>query len=215
MSAEPQPRGCLAALFGASKPQVARPETPSYRLRADFLSVTELSFLRTAQIAVSGRFTIMTKVNLNDVFFSPTGDPGHRNRINQKHVDFLFCDPQTLKPMLGVELDDASHQRPARVERDALVDGVFASAGLPLLHLPARPSYASTEIAAAVEDALVARASHAATAALPNAGVPLCPNCGVPMVVREAGRGSHAGRSFYGCPNYPRCREIRPPADTE
>lgn len=36
----------------------------------------------------------------------------------------------------------------------------------------------------------------------------LCSKCGVPMVRRTATRGSHAGQEFYGCPNYPRCREI-------
>lgn len=37
---------------------------------------------------------------------------------------------------------------------------------------------------------------------------PLCPACGVPMILRTAGRGAHIGEKFYGCPNYPRCREI-------
>jgi hypothetical protein len=179
------------------------------------LSVTELSFLRTAQIAVNGRFAIMTKVSMADVFFSPTRDPGARNRISQKHVDFLFCDPQTLKPMLGVELDDSSHQRSDRVERDAFVDAVFASTGLPLVHLSARPSYASAEIVAAVEDAIRARPSHEPTPAVPRGDVPLCPNCGVPMVVRAAGRGSRAARDFYGCINFPRCRATRPLDETE
>jgi predicted RNA-binding Zn-ribbon protein involved in translation (DUF1610 family) len=36
---------------------------------------------------------------------------------------------------------------------------------------------------------------------------PLCPKCGVPMVLRTAGRGERRGEQFYGCPNYPRCRE--------
>ena len=37
---------------------------------------------------------------------------------------------------------------------------------------------------------------------------PLCPKCQVAMVIRTAGRGPHKGRQFYGCPNYPECREI-------
>lgn len=37
---------------------------------------------------------------------------------------------------------------------------------------------------------------------------PLCPRCGIPMVTRTARRGEHQGKQFYGCPNYPRCREI-------
>lgn len=37
---------------------------------------------------------------------------------------------------------------------------------------------------------------------------PRCPRCGVTMVLRTAKRGSQKGRLFYGCPNYPLCREI-------
>jgi restriction system protein len=39
---------------------------------------------------------------------------------------------------------------------------------------------------------------------------PLCPKCGVPMVKRIATRGEHKGEPFYGCPNYPKCKEILP-----
>jgi hypothetical protein len=38
--------------------------------------------------------------------------------------------------------------------------------------------------------------------------VPSCPRCNVPMVLRTARQGANAGQQFYGCPNFPRCREI-------
>jgi len=38
--------------------------------------------------------------------------------------------------------------------------------------------------------------------------VPQCPKCGAPMVLRTARKGAYAGRTFYGCSNYPRCQEI-------
>jgi HJR/Mrr/RecB family endonuclease len=38
--------------------------------------------------------------------------------------------------------------------------------------------------------------------------VPQCPKCGAPMVLRTAHKGAYAGRTFYGCSNYPRCRGI-------
>lgn len=39
--------------------------------------------------------------------------------------------------------------------------------------------------------------------------VPVCPQCGVPMVARTARRGAKAGERFYGCVNFPRCRQTR------
>ncbi len=41
-------------------------------------------------------------------------------------------------------------------------------------------------------------------------GAPLCPSCQVPMVKRIARRGRYSGQPFYGCVNYPDCREILP-----
>jgi ssDNA-binding Zn-finger/Zn-ribbon topoisomerase 1 len=39
---------------------------------------------------------------------------------------------------------------------------------------------------------------------------PICPNCGAEMILRTTGRGPNAGKQFYGCPNYPSCRETLP-----
>jgi ssDNA-binding Zn-finger/Zn-ribbon topoisomerase 1 len=36
----------------------------------------------------------------------------------------------------------------------------------------------------------------------------VCPKCGGPMVLRTATRGTNAGKQFYGCKNYPKCKEI-------
>jgi len=34
----------------------------------------------------------------------------------------------------------------------------------------------------------------------------LCPKCEREMVLRTAGRGPGAGKQFWGCSGYPRCR---------
>ena len=39
---------------------------------------------------------------------------------------------------------------------------------------------------------------------------PVCQRCGVPMVKRIAKKGEYAGREFWGCPNFPRCRNMIP-----
>jgi hypothetical protein len=36
-----------------------------------------------------------------------------------------------------------------------------------------------------------------------------CPMCGSSLVLRQAKKGSYAGKQFYGCSNFPRCRYIR------
>jgi len=37
-----------------------------------------------------------------------------------------------------------------------------------------------------------------------------CPDCGGAMVHRSAKRGSNAGKMFWGCASYPRCKGTRP-----
>ena len=36
----------------------------------------------------------------------------------------------------------------------------------------------------------------------------LCPKCGATMIRRKAAKGPNAGREFYGCSNYPKCKGI-------
>ncbi len=66
------------------------------------------------------------------------------------HVDFVLCDPDALTPLLVIELDDSSHERTARRDRDAFL----GAAGLPILHVAARHAYAPTEIRALINDRL-------------------------------------------------------------
>lgn len=208
-------RGCLAALFGqgsvtpSDDAPIATQTDVDMRLREDFLSMTELSFFRAAELATRGRFTVLTKINLGDLFTSPTRDQGDWNRISRKHVDFLVCDLQTLRPLLGIELDDSSHARARAQKGDAIKDAAFASAGLPLLRMPAKRGYATTEITALISDAIGERASPVAAevGAPAQTGTQTCPRCGIPMVMRPGVEGRYA--SFYGCSNYPRCRERR------
>ncbi|MCP1727598.1 restriction system protein [Natronospira proteinivora] len=42
------------------------------------------------------------------------------------------------------------------------------------------------------------------------AAAPDCPACKTPMVARTARRSPNAGQQFWGCPNFPNCRQTRP-----
>ncbi len=36
----------------------------------------------------------------------------------------------------------------------------------------------------------------------------ICPKCGAVMIKRKAAKGPNAGKEFYGCSSYPKCRCI-------
>lgn len=196
---------------GADEPT---PEFP-YHLRDHFLSAAELSFYGVLRTAIDGRATICTKVGLQDVFYVKKDDPSryriYTNKIDRKHVDFLLCDSKTMQPLVGIELDDKSHQRADRRERDAFVDEVFNAAGLPLVHIPVRRAYRTedllTQIAPYLGDSVPFVAAPAAVVTEPPNN-PTCPKCGSEMILRTAKRGANAGNQFWGCFNYPACRTV-------
>lgn len=53
----------------------------------------------------------------------------------------MLCDPETSRPIIAIELDDPSHARPNRIERDEMVDNTFKDAGLLPLHTRATYRY--------------------------------------------------------------------------
>ncbi len=219
-------------------PAEAHPQILPYRLRDNFLSPAELNFYRVLASVVGDRVIICAKVSLGDLFYPKTRDYGTntslRNKIDRKHVDFLLCDPQTIQPLLGIELDDAGHRRPARQDRDQFVDQVFSAANLPLYRVPVLPSYNTRELAAAMgklmglDGPLTAQTAGPApldpTAPSPApsdprsepkpagslGAAPACPKCGQPMVLRTVKRqGANFGKQFWGCPTFPKCRGVR------
>jgi hypothetical protein len=154
---------------------------------------------------------------LTDIFFVPHRNENvtYFNRIAQKHLDFLVCDSITMKPLLGIELDDSSHDENSRQKRDDFIEKVFQGAGLPLLRLPVLHEYNTREISAKIAPFLKDKIGVSPIAPQPKndksvGSVPLCPKCGIPMVIRTAAHGEHKGKQFYGCQNYPRCQEMKP-----
>ena len=201
----------------------AKPSQPAhfpYRVRDDFLSPAEQSFFLVLKKAVDDWALVCPKVSLGDLFYARSSDPReHRtytNKIDRKHIDFLLCDPQTAKPVLGIELDDRSHQRADRQERDEFVEAVFNAAQLPLARIPVQRAYDVAELTALLREKAgrepaspssepaAAAASPAASAATP----PKCPKCGSAMVLRTARTGANQGEQFWGCSNFPKCRGI-------
>jgi hypothetical protein len=224
--------GCLASilsLFRRTETAQTQRQVFPYRVRDDFLSPAEFSFFKVLSSLVGSRMVIQSKVRLADIFFvaRPNENISSFNRIAQRHIDFLLCTPTTMKPVLGIELDDSTHNNSTRQQRDIFVDQVFQAAGLPLLHIPAKREYNTQEVSDQISQTFnrnstlpssipsPQNANSSMLSSIPNAeretgSVPICPKCGIPMVLRTATQGDHKGKQFYGCTNYPRCREVKP-----
>ncbi len=220
MSTANENQGCLSVFFPflkRSQEEATSPKELPYRLRDDFLSPAEFSFYKVLSSLVGTRLTIQSKVRLADVFFvsRPNENVAYFSKIAQKHLDFLICDSSTMKPLLGIELDDSSHRRESRKERDDFVDRVFEAANLPLVRFSVERQYNTREVADKIGPFLKEKIRPSAIPPEPEIdkqgnATPYCPKCGIPLVLRTVSQGEHKGKQFYGCQNYPRCREIKP-----
>lgn len=151
--------GCLLGILKFLLPPAngagAGPETTKlpYLKKDWFFSKAERSFYGVLLKAVDGQFHVFAKVRLLDLLYLPRGtqqQQTHRNRVQSKHVDFVLCDAVELRPMLVIELDDASHEEEERQDRDAFVDAALEQAGLPILRVTAKRVYQVEELRQAI-----------------------------------------------------------------
>jgi hypothetical protein len=115
------------------------------------LSPAERSFFGVLRQAVGSEYEILAKVRLADVIRVGDGLSRSRRysafgRISAKHVDFLLCHRGTFQIAGVIELDDSSHLRDDRRQRDAFVDAALAAASVPIIHFAARRAYSATEV---------------------------------------------------------------------
>ena len=135
------------------------PVTDRYQRRGELFTPAERVFYEHLAEAVGDRYQIFGKVRLADVIEPEEGldksdRQGALNRISSKHIDYVLVLPGSAAIVCAIELDDASHQRRERIERDEFVDGALAYAGVPLVRFEVQPMYAVDEIRDSVADAL-------------------------------------------------------------
>lgn len=156
------------------------------------------------------------------------------NKVNQKHIDFVICSVTDLAVLGVVELDDQSHKREDREVRDVFVDRALNSAGIPIARFSAKKGYQIQEVRVKLAEAFKLDLSMAPaprlaaqdsvplqpisveepeqTTAAPTPVIqdtmPICGKCGAPMIKRQAKTGVHAGKFFWACTTYPKCREV-------
>jgi hypothetical protein len=211
----------LVVIAVVAKILLQRLKTPAeypYQKEPSLFTPAEKAFFMVLNEAIGETYYIMGKVRLADVIKVKPGlaRPEWQkafNRIQSKHLDFVCCDPNDMSVRFAVELDDKSHDREDRQERDAFLDAAIEKAGIPLVRFAVKASYSVQEIKDTIQGKLTAP-----TATPPQSNVqpstapttPTCPSCGGDMVKRKAAKGENAGQEFWGCSNYPKCRETMP-----
>jgi len=218
-----------------------RPSAPiafPYRSKAFLLSPAERSFMGVLdQVLSKTGYRVFAKVRLPDIVEVDEGLQRAAwqsafNSISRKHVDFVVCRSEDMAIVGAIELDDGSHEKGKRRDRDIVVDKILEAAEIPLLRVKAAPAYAPNEIRnllanemklniggevsaqspeplAAPENGDQSSENTVVTPSDSNQDVePTCPKCGSPLLPRIAKKGKYQGQKFWGCSQFPNCKYV-------
>ena len=120
------------------KEAVPEDVTFPYKLNTPILSTKEKMFYKAVKpIADELNLIVFTKVRLADILIVPKDTPNFMkwfNYIKAKHIDFVFVD-NDMRIKVLIEVDDKTHNRADRKERDETVDKMFAQLNIEVLHI--------------------------------------------------------------------------------
>jgi len=198
-----------------------------YEPQEVLFSPAERSFFGVLSQAAGDEAVIFGKVRIADVMkprkgLSRSDWQKAFNRISAKHFDYVVCTPDTLSVIAVVELDDRSHAKKKRIERDHFVENACSSAGITLHRVKARAAYKLVELRELIfplepveEPVLGIPENAVAEFEEPYFGEAeqrvLCPKCSSELVRRVAKKGANKGAEFLGCSAFPKCRYVETP----
>lgn len=92
-----------------------------------FLTDAEFSYFRKLEEQYGKDYYIIPQVVLSSIIDVDMSRyyfayKGYRTKIDKKTLDFVIFDKLTFAPVLAIELDDRTHERPDRVLRDEFVN---------------------------------------------------------------------------------------------
>ena len=204
-----------------------------YQSKEVLCSPAERSFLGALDKILGERYRIFAKVRLADIVdvqrgLSASARQSAFNRIAGKHIDFIVCNANDLSIVGAIELDDKSHLKKGRRERDQFLDKALEAASIPMLRVKAQSTYSIKEVSSDLDSAfkismgvqsednqVMIDAMQVSdekqideTTDNSNAGTvaSVCPKCGGELIERVATKGQYAGQKFWGCSNFPKCK---------
>ncbi|MCX6757626.1 MAG: DUF2726 domain-containing protein [Candidatus Nomurabacteria bacterium] len=128
----------LSKFFPNIFPQKNDHTKPLYNYkRKDFLmSRAEHEFFDILVEIVGNQYYVFPQIHLPTILDNKVVGQnwkGAFRHIDEKSVDFVVCDKAYIKPLLAIELDDKTHEREDRKDRDVEVESILKDAGIPLL----------------------------------------------------------------------------------
>lgn len=136
----------VAVVRSIGNQSAAPAEELPYVTKGSLLTKAERSFFGVLEQAVGSDLRVFAKVRVADVIAPKQGLArgdwqSAFNKISAKHFDFVLCDPASLNVRAVVELNDSSHKRTGRADRDEFLRSACAYAQVPLIEFTTKRGY--------------------------------------------------------------------------
>ena len=115
----------------------------AYQARSNLAQFVELAFYKNEQIRIERNKKPMARI---------VGEP--LMQTMDKLIDYIIRYKPALADTLAIELDDKTHERPERQNRDREVERILQDAGVPLLRLENHGRFNPSELSQKIKDAL-------------------------------------------------------------
>lgn len=138
------------------------PRKYQYKKRNFFMTRAEHECYDALVSAVGSEYLVFAQVHLPTLVDNKVVGQNWRGafrHISEKSVDFVLCDKAYISPKLAIELDDKSHERPERQNRDREVERILQDAGVPLLRLENHGRFNPSELTQKIKDTITGKAN--------------------------------------------------------
>ena len=123
-----------------------------YIAKEYLLTTTELKFYKILkQITDELNLVICPQVAMYGILNSENYKSF--NKISRKTIDFVIAE-QNLKIKLCIELDDYTHNRQRRIQRDIFVNEIFKTTNVKILRIPVQNFYNKEELKNKIKESL-------------------------------------------------------------
>lgn len=192
----------------------------TYETKLSIFSGAQYTFYKALAAALKDEFTLLTNINATDILAvvasNALATQVALNNVVGKQFTFVVCDKAQLTALCVIDFGNAI---------DVQLNSACKSAQLPVVSFSAQPDYDSQLLRAKILSVIAVKDSpevlsnestleivdEKPTNNLNDNGIELvlCSDCSAVMLKRKAKNGEHAGKLFWICSTYPKCRGMR------
>lgn len=109
--------------------------------------------LKNQLLANNIKCNIFPQIGLERIIQTKNNDFADRNRIKSRSIDFTITDETDNKIICCIELDDYTHQRADRIERDNFINELFKTVKIKLVRMTVSNNYNFEELIKILKEA--------------------------------------------------------------